>query len=702
MMIAEIDRIALAAHIKEAKEVRERTATDKEEQDLHELLRWLSPSLVEDDLRKHLNEYMDMSLDWLVASKQFKDWMDPSSGKVLQITGRPGSGKSTAASFVVQRLLEAELPVVYFFFDDSDAEKKETSHLYRTILAQLLPLDHTVAGALMKVYRKSGRTSAESSFELRELYWQALTSRQDRPIHVVLDAIDESHRLRFSGEEQDDINAGKVKFLFTGRERKDVFYVTRGGESPEPVTLELTMDRQMLAPYIKKYTWQRVQALQANFDQDLRSQVIDKVSDGADGIWLFASLMLDEVEKAPSKERVIQRLTSIPSEISGLYHDILQSRERHATQDQQEFASQLFLWLDIRDYLPEFLADDFDRLPYYILRLIFRFVNGGGEVFDAAKLAKALGAPLIEVQGLSSSYEVNFVHRSAYQYLSNTANQPLADLPVVLRPQRLKPLHRAAVAVWYFTECSDSLDMLEALQSAAETERFFGRDIIGPYIEMQYALVDALNMRGLPKDLSSEEIAQVQTFSGQLTGFLQSDQVLRWVEIATIINYSGNHAQLLDNVLTGLKASDQRLTRQQGLDQILAQMNGTENRLRPAYDDFMVLRGCIKSFCSEWAYIIQETTSWQMYDETELAFPKPDSLDMNGTVTKRLAIGQKWRKLLPPDDEYIGEPQVWTTSGSGEQRFEKPQSSLFQCPACSQVLGGRANWKRHRMRMCNR
>lgn len=89
-----------------------------------------------------------------------------------------------------------------------------------------------------------------------------------------------------------------------------------------------------------------------------------------------------------------------------------------------------------------------------------------------------------------------------------------------------------------------------------------------------------------------------------------------------------------------------------------------------------------------------------MYEETKLAFPKPDGLDKSGTVAERMAIGQKWRKLLPPDDEYIGVPRVWTYCDSGEQRFEKPQSSLFQCPACSAVVEGRGNWKGHRMRNC--
>ena len=68
--------------------------------------------------------------------------------------------------------------------------------------------------------------------------------------------------------------------------------------------------------------------------------------------------------------------------------------------------------------MPDFLNENFDRLPYYTLQLIFRFVNGGSEVYNSASLARELGTPLIEVHELNSTYEVDFVHHSAYQYLA--------------------------------------------------------------------------------------------------------------------------------------------------------------------------------------------------------------------------------------------------------------------------------------------
>jgi hypothetical protein len=50
------------------------------------------------------------------------------------------------------------------------------------------------------------------------------------------------------------------------------------------------------------------------------------------------------------------------------------------SEDEREFASQRFLWLDISDVLPLFLSCEYDRLPYCILELVFRYVNKGNAV----------------------------------------------------------------------------------------------------------------------------------------------------------------------------------------------------------------------------------------------------------------------------------------------------------------------------------
>ena len=71
---------------------------------------------------------------------------------------------------------------------------------------------------------------------------------------------------------------------------------------------------------------------------------------------------------------------------------------------------------------------------------------------------------------------LTFVHRSAYQYLADSSGLSSDKLPLILKPQRLKQLHRGVTAVWYFIECADSAKQLEGLKDPLMLGDFFGSD----------------------------------------------------------------------------------------------------------------------------------------------------------------------------------------------------------------------------------
>ena len=117
-----------------------------------------------------------------------------------------------------------------------------------------------------------------------------------------------------------------------------------------------------------------------------------------------------------------------------------------------------------------------------------------------------LGTPLIEVHELDSTYEVEFVHHSAYQYLAQCSEDSfrkieLSESPQILKPLKLKQLYRGVTAIWYFTKCADSLQQLEDLRDTLNLEDLFGADSTGSYFEMTYGLWNAMKADSLPKEL---------------------------------------------------------------------------------------------------------------------------------------------------------------------------------------------------------
>jgi hypothetical protein len=118
----------------------------------------------------------------------------PPNKSMLQVIGRPGSGKCIMAAYLVNHLSQS-VRVSYSFFNQQDSERKMMIHAARNILAQLVNLYPDFTDIIMPVYRQSGRVVADSLTEVMKMLKQVLAqlpSQQDsQPHYIILDAIDE-------------------------------------------------------------------------------------------------------------------------------------------------------------------------------------------------------------------------------------------------------------------------------------------------------------------------------------------------------------------------------------------------------------------------------------------------------------------------------------------------------------------------------
>lgn len=301
------------------------------------------------------------------------------------------------------------------------------------------------------------------------------------------------------------------------------------------------------------------------------------------------------------------------------------------TEDQRNFAKYLYVWLDVNDYMPDFISRILDRLPYHTLQLIFRFVNGGSEVYNATSLARELGTPLIEVHELDSTYWVDFVHNSAYQYLARCSESfretEFSEPPQILKPLKLKQFYRGVTAIWYFTECADSSQQLADLR---DTSDFFGSNSIGSYFEMAYGLWNAFKAESFPKELTEKERIEAEDLLLQLTGFLSSDRALRWFEMATIINYSGNFMQLLDLVNEASSAT-----------------KSGSNISNTIFQNFTHQR---KIFFGWWKFILERTTPWPARRGYDIPMDEPPGLETDALARKMTQIAEHWGSISFADD----------------------------------------------------
>lgn len=297
--------------------------------------------------------------DWVTTSTEYSSWMRGQLNDTLQIVGRPGSGKSTLAAFLVQHLFTICPTVLYFFCDSSDGEKRETIFVLRTLLAQLLTIHPSVQSNILPLFRQSGRAIADSFHVISTAFKAGIGELRDSDIYVVIDGIDECRDAR-------SLLLREIK-LRTENTRIKVVVITRARDFRHTgwlASYELIMKAEFSSHHLREYVGTRVQELGAIANTDFAHEVIDRIAESADGLWLYARLMVDEIERAPSKELVERRLNSLPHSLSELYSQILRSCEVRMTEDQREFAKHVYIWLDLSDYMPPFWARNFDRLPY--------------------------------------------------------------------------------------------------------------------------------------------------------------------------------------------------------------------------------------------------------------------------------------------------------------------------------------------------
>jgi hypothetical protein len=518
--------------------------------------RWLSPSNVADDLRKHLSEYMEGSCSWLIVEPGFRSVLESNESSVLRIIARPGGGKTTAAAFLVGHLTQSRSdPVLYFFCKNSDAEKNTTLHILRTILWQLLQIDDDLYSIVVQRYYQSGRSVADSQHDVGEMFNTVLQGSRLPAITMLIDALDECCDL-------DRLIYALSSAITTSKKPLKLILLSRDGTSFPEVsaarseTINLTAEKcqHSIAIYVRKRL-KETSALGIHSHED---RLADSIIHSADGLWLFTRLLMDELQHAPSFTEIERQIFGVPQGLRNLYSTILVTKEKTFSDLQLRMAQELYLWIDRTEYIPGSLLwgrEDY-RVETETICSILNFSSQSRQLFDPPKLVKQLASPLLEVHisseilaedaaGLPydcTTFSVDFFHQTAKQYLNGSVDVPSAVLPRSLRPRRLAALYRAVTASWYLNQSYDFKDNLQQLRERPRS------GIFPNYLEMIYGLWGALKLQHLRWDLDAEEMVKAGVLCDQLTCFLSTNQCLSWIEAAVIINYAGHWTQLIDNV----------------------------------------------------------------------------------------------------------------------------------------------------------
>jgi hypothetical protein len=528
--------------------------------------RWLCPSNVTDDLVKHLSEYSEGSCEWLLTDSAFENVLSASKSSVLRILARPGGGKTTAAAFLTRHLSElGSGATLYFFCKASDAEKRSTSHIVRSLLWQCLQYDSNLYSTMVLWYYQSGRSIADSKTDVAAMFDACVQTTALPIIFIVIDGIDEC------------VDCLDLLFVLSSAMRASrsplkLILLSRDVTLPEVAlsqTRVIHLTPQKCRSSIESYVKKRLCEIKTLGEHRHDNQLAQSISNAADGLWLVARLLLDELHFAPSLGEVQRQISGLPHGLRSLYSSIMSAKEKTFSEVQLVMAQELFLWVDASDYVPESLRL-FDKNDCVGDETICAFLNvatASRQLFNPPELVKQLASPLLEVrisfphlavdpQGIPydcNSFTVDFFHQTVSQYLKWTVDANSTDLPQSLKPRRLADLYRGVTATRYLSYSDNFGENLQQLRERPRDGMFTN------YIEFTFGLWGAFKMPYLRGDLDPGEVQKAGILCDQLTYFLTSDKCLGWIEAAIIINYAGNRTQLIENVEDVLEIASEPL-----------------------------------------------------------------------------------------------------------------------------------------------
>lgn len=339
---------------RQLEETRLQTEMSQQERITANLRRLLQPSTSSEDRYSTMNRNrVPQTGDWIREETEFIDWV---GGKrpVLWISGNPGAGKSYIATNMIHHLKQKpHVSLGFFFFKDDNPTTRSTHQALRDIAFQIAAND-----PLYAAYIDDCLDSAEDIRTLESL-WRNLflnvfidnggkKNSTEGLVYLVLDALDEAFiddRLELF-ELAKDIQAGsRIQLLMLGRpqiaeEMNDLM------ETLQIQTIDVSEANNFedIVHYIKTIISKSVYL--RKLPGSTQRTIIQKLSTGSQGMFLWVALMLQELSQIRSKGDIQRKLDKAPKGLTEMISHVLRGFSESFTDNPQYAAdlNELLAW----------------------------------------------------------------------------------------------------------------------------------------------------------------------------------------------------------------------------------------------------------------------------------------------------------------------------------------------------------------------
>ncbi|KAF3481931.1 NACHT and TPR domain-containing protein [Arthroderma uncinatum] len=296
--------------------------------------------------------------DWIRNEQSFISWIEKKI-PILRVSGNPGAGKSYLSANIISYLNgqypqlvhhSSRVSVGYFFFKDDNPKTRSIHQALRDLAYQISQND--------PVYAKYIVTSALTAEDVSTLEsaWRTLfidffvkKTSVTSSVYLLLDGVDEAFEAEIEPffDLVKDINEvtdnSRIQLAIVGRPQLGDLISDSLEEDVPTIYITESKNSSDIIRYInnsirKSNTLKRVST-------KLRSEIVKKLSDRAQGMFIWVYLMLKELLKKRSESAIREALDDAPRGLNDMLSHVLKSFSLTLTDDYLDTLNELLAWV---------------------------------------------------------------------------------------------------------------------------------------------------------------------------------------------------------------------------------------------------------------------------------------------------------------------------------------------------------------------
>ncbi|KAA8894720.1 ankyrin repeat-containing domain protein [Sphaerosporella brunnea] len=320
---------------------------DDKETERAEILAWISPISYEKHHRQACERRTPNTGEWILARKEFMQWINSSSTTLLWLRGIPGAGKTMLTSRVIEDMMTRRdeekniSALAYFYCDKKEQIRGKPEEILRALVKQLSHIPsqggHVFQSVVTKYkHRKDAgnHKPGEDPLSLKECCELLAGLTNLYPLTVlVIDALDEaeedSRYQLFQALKDLVVSSEKlVKIFVSSRDNHDIVLQL---EKFSNFHIEARDNREDIEKFVRVES--RALIDRKGWGPDVEEALCSALTAQANGMFMWASLHMKFLNTLRGKQAVFDRLKQLPPNLEATYEEILNRINKQETTD---------------------------------------------------------------------------------------------------------------------------------------------------------------------------------------------------------------------------------------------------------------------------------------------------------------------------------------------------------------------------------